>query len=111
MAQKISAFYGKVVAPRLAQLFRDCLREVLGVQAPVIRLPSGAVVAATPADPGAAPRKVTGRLWGNIVVRGNKVYINMPYGAYLEADHHKFIERAKKLMQQKTRSSNARIKA
>lgn len=109
-ALTLSAFYSKTVAPRLAQLFREALREVLGVQAPVRLLPSGVLVATTPAIPGAAPRMVTHRLHDNIVVRGNKVYINMPYGRYLEDDSHKFIERAKKLMRSMSRSSHAIIR-
>ena len=109
-AMKMEAFYGTVLAPRLAQLFRDALREVLGVQAPVILLGSVKLVAATPATPGAPPRMVTHNLRNNIVVRGNKVYINMPYGAYLEADGHKFINRAIRLVREWSRAKRISIR-
>ena len=106
---RFEAFYSQAIAPRLAKLFRDSIREVIGVQAPVRLLPSGHIVATTPATPGAPPRKVSGRLWTSVQARGNKVYVLAPYGEFLEKDNHRFIALAKAEMQRRTRSANARI--
>jgi hypothetical protein len=112
-AMTMDAFYGKVLAPRLAQLYRDALREILGVQAPT-KLVGGKLVAATPAIPGAPPRRVTGQLWGNIVVRQNRVYVNMPYAWYLEKGkgrrRHPFVQRAIELVKKWSRSKRVIIR-
>ena len=106
---KLEAFYGKMAAPRLAKLLRDSIREVIGIQAPVA-LVGGRFVALTPAVPGAPPRRVSGRLWISVQARGSRVYVLAPYGEYLERDNHKFLQRAKDLLKQKSRSSNVVVK-
>lgn len=112
MGLKFEAFYAKVVAPRLAQMYAECLREVLGVQAPTRVTASGNIVAATRATPGAPPRMVTKRLKESVQVRnGNKIYILAPYAAWLEhRTSHKYVARAKKLLLARSKSSRATIR-
>lgn len=78
---------------------RDRFIEVLGVQAPLRRTRSGRVVAATPATPGAAPRRVTGWLQSRVERRWvNETTVNVgvwdvPYAWILEWKDHPFFQR------------------
>lgn len=104
------AFYDKVVAPRLANMVAQEMRIVCGVQAPTKVTKSGRIVAATPATPGAPPRRVTGRFIRSIRVVRNRIYVGAPYAARLEAQGHEFVQLSIKRALKRSRSSRAVIK-
>lgn len=64
------------------------IRRVLGVQAPIRYTATGKPVAATPAEPFAPPRRVSGALQASVKVHrtanGARVVVWKPYGKVLE---------------------------
>lgn len=88
---RLEEFFVKYARDRGIQKCEELQREVkriLNVQAPVRLTKSGRIVAAEPASPYAAPRKVTGALRNSVkVVRtahGARLVIWKPYGFWLE---------------------------
>lgn len=92
----LEAFMKKRVSLVFAVRVAEAMKEVCGIQAPVI-IVGGKKVAATRATPGAPPRRVTSRLWNSIRVYENKIQIHAPYARFLEAKNHKFVQRSVKL--------------
>jgi hypothetical protein len=90
-----------------ARLFANLVRQTLSIPAPPARYKTsrvgrrGRIIqprrAATPATPGAPPRRVTGRLRGSIAVEFNpvtnsaRVGTNVVYGRRLELGDHKYL--------------------
>lgn len=89
--QRLAEFFKKFARKRgitLGQKFAREIQDVLSVQAPVRRLPSGRLVAVTPAKPFAPPRMVSGKLRASVKVTetrdGCRVRIGKKYGMPLE---------------------------
>lgn len=94
--------YARGRGVQMAEQFAENLREVLSVQAPTRISRSGRVYAATPAIPGAPPRRVTGALQKSVSVirtkNGASVQVYKFYGAILEEKNHPFFAKTLKKM-------------
>lgn len=107
-ARALLAFYTRVVAPRLAKMVAQEMRQLLNVQAPT-RMSGGRLVATTRATPGDPPRRVTGALYKSVRARGPVVYINKRYGWILDKTGHPFIKESIRRACMRSRSKGARV--
>ena len=91
---RLDVLLKKRAAERYAEALAEALKVVCGIHAPIVN------GRPTKATPGAPPRRVTSRLWNSIRAYGSRVLVHAPYAKHLENSTHKFLERAKRIVQQ-----------